>query len=368
MVLFFLTLYLTTKLGYTISDAGTLISIYGFGSLAGAFIGGWLSDYFGTHRILVISLLLSGIGYILLGHLESFFSISLMLFFVALVSESFRPANATAVAESSPPELRSRAFALNRLAANLGITIGPAIGGFLARVDYIYLFWIDGATYLLAAGVFLIYIRGNLAAKNMAPEVERIESRSPFQDRIVLFILFLMLLMGITFVQIFNTWPLFLKTEYRLLESDIGTLLAINALLIVFIEMPLIHKIEKKEPLNIMSFGALLLFGGFALLPLNSAFLFVTFTVVLWTLGEILVFPLLTSYVANRADDSNRGKYMGMTTFTFALAFVIGPFFGTNIYELFGSTILWISVGALGVFASLGFKLLARKSHKNQRL
>ncbi len=131
--------------------------------------------------------------------------------------------------------------------------------------------------------------------------------------------------MGINFLQIFNTWPLYLEEHYHLPEDKIGLLLAVNAIMIVLLEMPLVHMIENFQPLKIMAAGAFLLFSGFALLPLDSAFSWAVLTVIIWSAGEILVFPLLAGFIANRADDSNRGKYMGMFSFSFGLAFTTAP-------------------------------------------
>ncbi len=154
MVLFFMSLYLTDELRFSVADAGNIISVYGFGYLAGSFLGGWLSDKWGTSRVQLLSLALSGVGYIAIRFLSDFYEIAIAIFLLAVVAEAFRPANATALANVAPPEKRARAFALNRLAINLGITIGPALGGFLATLDYHYLFWVDGITSFAAAVIF----------------------------------------------------------------------------------------------------------------------------------------------------------------------------------------------------------------------
>jgi len=358
MVLFFLTLYLTTQLNFSISEAGRMISLYGLGSLIGAFIGGWLSDHWGTSRIIIWSLILSGVGYIVLGQLQTPSLIAITIFFLAAVAEAFRPANSTAVGTACPPRIRARGYALSRLAANLGFAIGPAVGGYLALINYGYLFWVDGITCFGAALLFWIFIR-KFKSKPV-PELidERTSDLPPWRDKIYLMILGLMLIFGIIFVQIFNTWPIYLKEIYQLNESNIGMLLALNAILIVLIEMPLVHKLENKNPLRMMSIGSLLLMAGFSLLPFGRAYLFVAFTVIIWTFGEMLVFPLVTGFISNRATDANRGKYMGMSTFTFALAFVIGPSLGTWIYEVFGGTFLWITVGIFGFICWAGFRYI----------
>jgi len=160
MVLFFLSLYLTQKMGFTISEAGQMISLYGMGALIGSYTGGWLSDRIGSIRVQMISLVLSAFGYVILGYMRQPIYIASMLFVVAIVAEALRPANNTAISEVSSPELRARGFALNRLAINLGVSIGPALGGFLALYSYHYLFWIDGLTCLAGFSLLLYFFKG----------------------------------------------------------------------------------------------------------------------------------------------------------------------------------------------------------------
>lgn len=360
MVLFFMSLYLTDELRFSVADAGNIISVYGFGYLAGSFLGDWLSDKWGTSRVQLLSLALSGVGYIAIRFLSDFYEVAIAIFLLAVVAEAFRPANATALANVAPPEKRARAFALNRLAINLGITIGPALGGFLATLDYHYLFWVDGITSFAAAVIFYRLLFRAKAAGSAPLENPTDAGASPSKDRIFLFFLALVLLIGILFFQIFNTWPLFLRQNYSLLENQIGILLALNGFLIILLEMPFIHRVENRNSMNIISLGVLLLFGGFAILPLGRGFGYAAFTVIIWTLGEILIFPLTSAFIANRAPDSTRGRYMGAYILTYSLAFIAGPALGSYLYSHFGPTVLWSSAGVAGVIVFAGFLTLNR--------
>jgi predicted MFS family arabinose efflux permease len=164
MVLPFLALWLTGERGLSAGGAGALLSLYGLGAAAGTMAGGWLSDRFDPYRIQIWSLALSGVGLIVLGRLERPVAIAAGIAAVAVLGEGFRPANSTALALMSRPGDRTRAFALRRLAVNLGITFGPAVGGFLAVVDYGWLFIADGVTCLAAAAAAIPLLRPAPAA------------------------------------------------------------------------------------------------------------------------------------------------------------------------------------------------------------
>jgi MFS family permease len=361
MVLFFMTLYLTQKLNFSISAAGQMISIYGLGALVGSYAGGWLSDVIGTRKVQSLSLILTGLGFIILNYIKTVVPIALLMFLLALVSEAFRPANAAAMAEVCPPLLRPRAFALNRLAINLGVTIGPAIGGFLARTNYGYLFWVDAITCFAASIVLLIYYRP--PAPGPPCEAPKLISpyHSPWKDKIYLMMLSLVFVCSLIFVQLFNSWPVYLREIYSLLEHKIGLLLTLNAMLVVLFEMPLIHQIEKFNHLKIIATGSLLLGIGFALLPFGSGFIYGAFTVVIWSIGEILVFPLIAGFIANRAGEKSRGKYLGMFNLSFSLALFIGPAMGTAVYQSLGPNLLWWSCGFLGIVMMTGFLFINKR-------
>jgi len=360
MVLFFLSLYLTQKMGFTISEAGEMVSLYGLGALAGSYAGGWLSDRMGSIRTQMISLFLSSIGYVLLGYASGRLLIGLMLFLSALAAEALRPANSTSVSEVCPPELRARGFALNRLAINLGVSIGPALGGFLALYSYRWLFWIDGLTCFAGFLLLVYFFRRKADFKAGKSTTQETVYTSPFKDYFFLYLLVMLLMMGLLFVQFFNTWPLYLRGSYHLAENQIGILSASNAIFVAIFEMPLVHRLEKGNTLKTIAWGSLLLFTGFAILPFAQSFIYALFTVLVWSIGEMLVFPMMAGFIANRANDTNRGKYMGLLSFNFALAFVIGPVIGSGIYSNFGGDMLWFAAGGAGVFVWACILLAAR--------
>ena len=360
MVLFFIMLYLTTELHISLESAGRIFSLFGLGAMGGSFLGGYLSDKYGTKKVQLFSLVFGGIGYIILGYVQSPLLIGLMLFIIALVSESFRPASTTAMANACPPETRMRGFALNRLAINLGVSIGPTIGGFLALYDYIYLFWVQGLTSIAAAIFLFVMFHEPIESETTIQGGVQIKIISPIRDIIYLQLLIIMLAIGITFNQLFNTWPVYLKESYQLREDNIGILLALNAIIIVLFEMPLIHRLGQDNLLRKMMIGSVLLCSGFGAILFFNSFTYAAFTVLIWSVGEMLVFPLLVTFIANRAHQKNRGSYMGMMTFTFSFSFVLGPLFGSWIYFNLGPSFLWFLLIFLSFLMIPGFLFLER--------
>ena len=367
MVLFFLMLYFTQDLNYSIEQAGVILSFFGMGSMVGALGGGWLSDKIGTKKVMLNSLITGGILYIILGYIRDIYLLSTMLIVVAVVAESFRPAIMTALANSCKPQNMTRGFALVRLAINLGVSIGPAVGGFLALYDYIYIFWVEGLTCIFS-GIYLLfsYHETHITQHQDAPDTRKPLSRGPLKDILYIQLLLILLVVGIVFNQVFNTWPVFLRESYLFSEDHIGLLLALNAFIIVLFEMPLIHKVVEYREMRVIAVGSLLLCAGIGMIILHNTYLYAVITVVILTIGEMLSFPLMSSYIANRGEGSKRGQYMGMMTFTFSLSFVIGPLFGSSILHNFGGEVLWSLVIAAGVIVMPGYFVIEKMARKEK--
>jgi MFS family permease len=360
MVLFFLSLYLTRKLDFSPARAGAVLSLYGFGSLGGAYLGGWLADRVGSIAVQKASLAFCGVMLIALGQVRGAAVISPLIFLFALAAGALYPANATTMSRVCPPDLQVKGFALTRLANNLGATIGPAVGGLLALRDYRLLFWADGLTSLLAAGALVLLWKGSESGAR-PPRAEGVEAkpdRSPWRDGPFLLLVLVWLVWSAVFIQVFVTFPLYIRNIYGLAENRIGQLLAVNTIMIVVLEMILMEKIRKYPLTRVINFSFILLGAGLGLMPLGRGFAFAALTVAVWTFGEMLSMPLVSALIAGRADDTSRGRYMGIFSLGFSLAFIIAPSVGTAVYGRFGGDALWFGCAGVSFLLAVAFSLL----------
>jgi MFS family permease len=160
------------------------------------------------------------------------------------------------------------------------------------------------------------------------------------------------------FIQVLITFPLYMRDVYGLAENRIGQLLAVNTVMIVVLEMILMEKIRKYPLTRMINISFVLLGVGLGLMPLGRGFAFAAFTVAVWTFGEMLSMPLVSALIAGRAGDAVRGRYMGVFSFVFSLAFIVAPPAGTAIYGHFGGTALWFGCAAAGFIMAGAFLLL----------
>ncbi|RTZ49581.1 MFS transporter [Chryseobacterium arthrosphaerae] len=129
MVLPFLGVYMTNHLHFSIENSGIVLSFFGIGSVIGSWLGGMITDKIGEYRVQSLSLLLSVPLFCLIPLFTTEAGLAGIILAQSIVSETFRPANSVAITKYAKPENITRAFSLNRMAVNLGFSIGPALGG-----------------------------------------------------------------------------------------------------------------------------------------------------------------------------------------------------------------------------------------------
>lgn len=166
MVLPFLSKYLNEDLHFSYSQVGWIMVCFGAGSLLGSWLGGKLTDKIGFYRIMIFSLLFSGLGMFTLVFIKSFTGLCIGMFILMSIADMFRPAMFVSLGAYAKPENRTRALTLVRLAINLGFAAGPAMGGLIIMgIGYEGLFWVDGTSCIVAILVFWLLVKEKKKSK-----------------------------------------------------------------------------------------------------------------------------------------------------------------------------------------------------------
>jgi predicted MFS family arabinose efflux permease len=362
MVMPFLTLYLTSQLGMSEAAAGRMISVYGVGAIFGAYLSGRLCERFGAVRLQTVCMFVAAPGYLLIGLWKTWPPIAASLLFLSIVNEAVRPANATAITKLTTPENRTRAFALQRLAANLGFSIGPVIGGVLATIDFRLLFVVDAATTLLAAAALLGFFRmRRIEAPHGRREYSAEPPPSPLRDRTFVAFLGLTLATMMVFLQFGSTYPLFLRDHFGMSKPLIGLMFAVNTSIIVVVEMVVLQSLKHWPLLRTIGAGSFLACVGFGILPFGSSVGYAVLAMAIVTAGEMLSFSLSAAFVANRSAPRAESLYLGWYTATHSLAWVVGPAIGAALYEV-NPNATWYWCLGMAVLILGGYQLLAAHS------
>lgn len=366
MVIPFLGVYMINHLHFSLQDTGTVLSCFGLGAVSGNFLGGWLTDKAGHFKVQLISLILTVPMFFLLPELDTVVKLAVGVFTLSLISEAFRPANSVSIAYYSKPDNIIRSFSLNRMALNLGFSIGPALGGFLAAISYAFLFYGNAIAALLSATLFFLYFRnrkGNEKKKDEVVEEEGDKANlSPYKD--VPFMLFSILscIFAICFLQLLSTLPLYYRNVYKMTEAEIGIILAFSGLVVFSLEMLVVHIAEKRfTSRTVIVAGTVMCAVSFLILNLAKGIPILYISMFVICLAEILAMPFMATVTLQRSSVKKRGAYMGINALSFSVAHIFSPLVGTRVAAEFGFETLWWGTVAALTIAAVGFYFVMKQ-------
>ena len=363
-VLPFLAIYLTQSLGLSMSEAGLVIALYGAGAAVAGPLGGFLADRFGRRSTMLLALVVGGSSMIALGSVHQVEWIAVTIFFVALMTEMYRPAMQAAVADLVPAGDRVRAFGLVYWVINVGFACGLTIGGFLASKSFHWLFIGDGATTLLYAALIAFGVpetrpRSAPRAANAPSPHGWSEFFAPYRDRHFLAFLVLSFLFALIFMQNATTFALDMMA-HGVTRAQYGQILALNGVVIVLVQPFLGPMLAARDRSQTLALGAALVGVGFGLNAIAHTVPMYVLGVIIWTIGEMGVLPVAGALVADLAPTALRGRYQGGYSLAFGLAVCVAPALGLFVLEHAGSVALWLGCLVTGLGIAAGHLLLAR--------
>ena len=343
MILPFLVLYGTRDRGLSAERAGLLVTVFGLGALTASPIAGWLADRIPPIRIMQSSLLVGGLAAAVLPATRGFTALAVGIFVWSVLSESYRAPSLAIIGEITTPEQRKPAFALIRLAVNLGLSIGPVVGGLLAERSFPALFIVDGVTTILAGIVLVVFARRMDLGRKPPEEPGTLKApvRRVLRDRRYLAFVAAMIPVLCVFFQCFGGMVLYVVRDLNVSTAMFGLVLAINTVLIVFFDVPVNTATVRWPHGRALFLGCALVGAGYGALAFSRSVAAVCATVVVWTLGEIFMFGALNAVAADLAPPARRGEYMGLFQVAFSGAFLIGPGAGIFVLERLGPAVLW---------------------------
>jgi MFS family permease len=348
-VFVFLALYFKGR-GYSAPQIGLAMAAYGVGAIGASLVGGWLADRFGRRNSIVLSMVLSAAAMLGLSQAEGY---RLLVFLTALAgfcAEMYRPAASALIADVTTPAQRVTAFAVYRLAINLGFAIGPAVGGLLAHRSFLLLFVGDAITSLVYAGIAIAMIPNRVVEHHAAGE-RASAIRAVFRDGVFLAFLGATFMASMVFMQHVSGYPLQMDA-YGHSSRVFGLLISLNGLLICLVELPLTTLTRRRSARRVMITGMLVFGVGFAATGFVSTIPLLAVAVVVWTIGEMFFFPVSAAHVAILSPPHMRGRYQGAWGIAWGLGAVFGPAVGTMVFA-WNARALWIACGACALAGSL---------------
>jgi MFS family permease len=364
----FFALYITKKFDVGMTQVGGLFAVFSLSSFIGAFPGGALTDRFGRKGIIIFSLLSTSFSTLLMGFVNEFQVFLLVAFFSGIFTDVGGPAYEAVFIDMLPQEKRASGFGIRRVAFNLAVVLGPAIGGFIAARSYLALFISDA---IISSIVALMVFRLIPETKPQLAEGEEQESTGQtfrgylqvLRDRKFMAFTFVCLLTWLVYMNMNTTLGVFLRDRHGVPESGYGSLISINAAMVVLFQFPITRRIEKNPPMLMMALGAFFIALGLLLYGFVSTFLWFAIAIAILTIGEMVTIPVANAVVAKFAPDEMRGRYNFIFGNSWGIAFAVGPYVAGLVLDNYDPNWLWYGCGIVGVVAVLGFILLHETIH-----
>ena len=289
-----------------------------------------------------------------LQYVKTFYGFCIALLLIMSVADMFRPAMFVSLKTYSKPENRVRSLTLVRLAINLGFVVGPSIAGLIIITSgYGTLFWIDGVTCITSILLFTYLVKEKKRTKTIKnDDVNFLDKNATvYKDKPYWIFLGIAFLMGMIFFQLFTTMPLYHKEQFNLTEFHTGMLFFLNGLIIVVLEMPMVHLIEKKkiEETKLIYYSSILMALSFVVLLYNAWAGILIISMVIITVGEMIGFPYTNSFAMKRAKSGNEGRYMALYTMAFSLAHIVSPKLGLDIVAKYGYQANFMVISFFGI-------------------
>ena len=382
----FLTIYLVQTLKASAAEAGLVIAAYSLCSIVSGIVGGWLADRIGRRPVLIGSVSCSTVLVFSMAFVTQAWQVGLVMLLLGCIDPAFVPAARAAVADTVEEERRPRVFGLLAVANAVGWIAGPVIGAGLSTLGYPLLFAVSGlliGAYVVIAGRWLPEThpaRGGAAATpndertgvSTAPPSAgggRLPRDGPDEAidpaRLRVFIAFLPLLAlteALAFLWV-TTLPIYAAGALGLPIPLWGLLFGLNGLLIVVFQMRVARSFEGRSKPRLIALSLVLYMAGLGLvafLSSASALPGLAATIVLVTLGELILMPIVPAFVSDLAPVHRRGAFQGLAQAATGLGSAVGPPVAGAILDAGQAAMLWLGCAAILGLVALAFVGLAR--------
>ncbi len=365
----FIMIYVTGKLDLPLAQIASLTSINAAVGLIFNFIAGTATDKIGRKWVMVISLFGNGLVYILQSQATTFGGFAVAMGLAGAFNPLYRVGADAMMADIIPHDQRAEGYSIMRMGNNLGIALGPTIGGFIAAQSYNTVFFIAAAGMIIYSALILIFAKETLPQKEKPDSaVQKIEStgyRKLLKDRHYLSFVSAFTFSQLTAAMMWILLSVYVKTNYNIPEQQYGFIAATNAVMCVVLQLWVTKITRRFPPLKAMVAGALFFGVGVGSVALGSGFWAFWLSMVIMTIGELILVPTTTTYAANIAPADMRGRYMSIYSLSWGTAIGIGPVFGGFLNDNLGPRFIWLGGFISGIVSAAWFGLLSRGRTNN---
>ena len=307
--------------------AGLLVGVYGAGALCTDLIIGGVIKRFSANRVILGSLLLNAALLLVIPSVDNTPVLLLLSFLWGACYEAFTPATFSETVAHSSLETRKVAFSCNRLAINIGMAIGPLLGSliFLRNADAV--FYINALLSLLAFATCLRFARSLPVTPGaaVAGKDEGLPEQAPHERSRLLVILLAALPVHVAYALPPTFLSAYIINYTELPAYYVGIIFFINALLVIVFEVPINLRMAHLSSSRSLIVGFLLAGSGFFLMGFGQVGALLLLATVLWSLGEMIVFPGITHYVSSISSRDSVARNLGYYSAGVNIGVMVAP-------------------------------------------
>ncbi|WP_035850933.1 MFS transporter [Kitasatospora azatica] len=357
----FLVLFLR-QLGFSLTQMPIVLLFVGAATPIGSLLGGWAADRFSRRIALVSSTLLASGGLAVIGLSPNRNTALVGVFLAALFAQAYLPAASALLVDNTRERDRVPTFAFFRLALNLGAALGPVIAVFIAPHGLKGLFLASACCYAVFAAVLWFGLR-HPSAKPTDAEAGPAADQDRTGHTPLGLLAFFGAVLGITVVYVQYSSTVSLAVSAAHSASAYASLLTLNGVLVIIAEMPLSAWTRRLPWWVPMALGTAAMAIGIAMCGALHSYLLIALGVVVWSAGEMLFSPVVSSATAALSPADRIGRYQGYLATVQAVAFALGPAIGIFVYGR-STGALWAACLVVGVLACAGIAVAGRSAHR----
>ncbi len=364
----FLTVYASSKLSMPMAAIMGLMSFNSIAAFISSILAGALADRFGRKGVMTVGLV--GAAAVYAGYMfaTQYWHFMLLLTFAGLFSPLYRVGTDVAVADLVSAEHRVHAYSITRMGHNIGVALGPILGGLVLAKSYNIGFVSASLALLVYAVIVVAFIKETLTTQNV---------REGLREQLLIFkealknLRFSWMIVSHTLKEICATfiWVMLavhMKTNFGYNEDVYRWLPTTNALMVILFQVLITRVAKRWRDTQVMIWGTIFYPISMLIVAFSSGFWGFWLSMVALTIGELIVSPTASAYVANLAGPEKRGRYLGMFSLTWPLAMAVGPVSGGFLSDKIGITAPWLAAAVVGVLAVLSFWGLDRYTQKKR--
>jgi MFS family permease len=368
MVWPFLTIYVRELLGIPLTAVTLLFTLNSVAGLVAMSFVGPAVDRFGRKSAMVVGLAVSCLVLLSMSRAQTFVAWGILMAMWGAFGPLYRVGADAMVADLTPPERRAGAYSLLRVVSNLGVAIGPAVGGFITSASYTVAFYIASSAQALFAALVGLGTRETLPRRAQVVGQPRASGGygPVFRDRRFLAFCGVFTLATMPAALMMVLLAVYAKENFQVPESQYGFIMATNALMVVLFQYSVTKASAPHQPLHVLALGALLYGVGAGSVALGHGFWGFWASIVVLTFGELLLAPTGTAFAANLAPAHMRGRYMGLYGLSWGMSIGIAPVIGAWLNDNVAPAAIWYAGLAMGLAAALAFLALGRRARETR--